>query len=56
MAAPVSVYRDWLSNFIAVEPQTKINNVSGYGVRNLRVGRRIRALRVTFDVCGFRKF
>ena len=29
IAASVSVYADWLSNFIAVESTTKINNVSG---------------------------
>ena len=29
IAASVSVYRDWLSDFIAVEPRTKSNNVSG---------------------------
>jgi iron complex outermembrane receptor protein len=29
IAATVSVYRDWLSNFITVGPQTKINKVSG---------------------------
>jgi outer membrane receptor protein involved in Fe transport len=29
IAASVSVYRDWLGDFIAVEPQAKINNVNG---------------------------
>jgi iron complex outermembrane receptor protein len=29
LAASASVYRDWLGDFIAVEPQAKINNVNG---------------------------